>query len=78
MKMARYAWLAVLVIVGAAGMTTYAAESTKADEQAISKIEREWTDAIKTQSKAFLENNLSEDFTYTSETVSSTRIAPNT
>jgi ketosteroid isomerase-like protein len=66
--MARYA-LAMLLFVGAAvvGVKSYAAESTKADEQAIAKIESEWTDATKNKTKAFFEKYLAEDVTYISE-----------
>jgi ketosteroid isomerase-like protein len=63
--MARYAWLAMVALLAAStvGLKTYAAESTSADEQAISKIENEWNEAVKTKSRAFYEKYMSEDFT---------------
>ena len=63
--MVRYTWLAMLALIAAStvGLKTYAAESPSADEQAISKIENGWNEAVKTKDKAFYEKNLSEDFT---------------
>ena len=62
--MARYTWLAMLALIAAtAGPTTYAADTT--DVQAITKIEKEWVDAIKTKNKAFFEKYMSEDYSVT-------------
>ena len=66
--MARQAWLAMLALLAAtAGLTTYAADSTSADVQAINKIEQEWTEAVKAKNKAFYEKYFSDDFSYISE-----------
>jgi len=64
--MARYAWLAMLALLAAttAGLRTHAADAASADEQAITKIEHEWNEAVKTKNKAFFEKYLSDDFTY--------------
>ncbi len=65
--MGRYAWLVMLAVFAVAGVRTYAAESTKADEEAISKIEREWAEASKTRNKAFYDTYVADDFTFTNE-----------
>jgi len=66
--MVRHAWFAVLALLTATvGLPTYAADSTSADEQAIVKIEKEWTEASTTKNKAFFEKYLSEDFTFINE-----------
>ena len=68
LKIIRYAWLGMLTLLTAtAGLTTYAADSTSADAQTISKIEQEWNEAVKTKNKAFFEKYLSGDFMYISE-----------
>ena len=63
MNMVRYAWIAMLALLTTAGSSTYAADSTNADAQAISKIEQDWNEALKTKNKAFYEKYLSDDFT---------------
>jgi ketosteroid isomerase-like protein len=65
--MVRYAWLAAFAFAGLAAVDAYAADSTKADEQVINKVEQEWSAAVKAQDKAFFEKNLSTDFTYGDE-----------
>jgi ketosteroid isomerase-like protein len=78
LKMARYTWIAMLALLASTtGLPTYAADSTSADAQAISKLEQEWTVAVKTNNKAFYEKYLTDDFTYISEngTFSSGRTA---
>ena len=65
--MARHTWFALLVLAAAFGLTASAAESMSADQQAISQIEKEWTEAVKTRNKAFYEKYFSDDFTYISE-----------
>jgi ketosteroid isomerase-like protein len=62
-------WPAMLALlfVGAGGVRTYAAEAASADEQAISKIEREWAEATKTRNKATFDKYLSDDFTFINE-----------
>jgi len=60
------AWL-VGSLCAATGWRAYAAESTKADEQELSRIEREWADAFKTQDRAFYQKYLSDDFTFIDE-----------
>lgn len=64
--MVRYALLSMFALLAAvtASSTAYAADSTSADVQAISKIEREWANALKTRNKTFFEKHLSDDFTY--------------
>lgn len=61
--MARYAWLAMLALL-LTSTTTYAAD---ADEQAVSKIEHDWNEALKNQTREFFEKTLSGDFTFVSE-----------
>lgn len=67
--MVRYVWLAMLglLALATAEPRTYAADAASADEQAISKIEHEWLEALKTRNKAFFEKYLSDDFTYINE-----------
>ncbi len=66
--MARYVWLAMLALFAiTAGPLTRAADSSSADAQAISKLEKQWTEASTTKNKAFFEEYLSEDFTFINE-----------
>src|SRR4030095_9743858 len=66
--MIRYAWLTMLALLTAtAGLTTYAADVTTEDTQAIAKIEQGWGEALKTKNKAFLEKNLSDNFSLTDQ-----------
>lgn len=66
LKMIRYAWLTMLALLNAtAALTTYAADVTSEDAEAIAKIERGWGEALKTKNKAFLEKNLSDNFQFT-------------
>ena len=64
--MVRHAWFFALLVL-ATSLTASAAESMSADQQAISKIEKEWMEAVKSQDKAFYEKYVSDDFTYISE-----------
>jgi ketosteroid isomerase-like protein len=67
-KMARYAWLAMLALLATTvGLRTYAADSMSADAQAISKIEKEWIEAVKTKDKTFYQKYFAEDVSYISE-----------
>ena len=50
-----------------AGVPTYAADAASDDAKAVTKIEHEWNDAVKTKNKAFFEKYLSDDFTYINE-----------
>jgi len=65
--MVRHVWFAVLVVTVAFGLSATAADSMTADQQAISNIEKEWTEAVKNRNKAFYEKYMSDDFTYISE-----------
>ena len=65
--MVRHVWFAMLVVTVAFGLSATAADSMTADQQAISNIEKEWTEAVKNRNKAFYEKYMSDDFTYISE-----------
>ena len=65
--MIRYALISMLMLVTVAATKVYASESMTADQQAISKIESEWTEAVKAKDKAFYQKYFSEDVSYISE-----------
>jgi ketosteroid isomerase-like protein len=67
--MSKYASIAAFLMSALAfGWTaSCAAESKDADQEAISKIEREWADAFKTHDRAVLDKSLAEDFVFTDE-----------
>ena len=57
----------LMFVLALGWLASAAAEPADADQQAISKIEREWADAFKTHDKTLLEKNLSDDFVFTDE-----------
>jgi ketosteroid isomerase-like protein len=60
----RYILFGMFVLAAAAG--AFAADST-ADQQAISKIERQWAEAFKTRDKSVYEKYIAENFTFIDE-----------
>jgi ketosteroid isomerase-like protein len=67
--MNRLSALGMLLIFSVASgwNAAYAADSSEADRQAITKIENEWSNAFKTHDKAVLERILADDFVFTDE-----------
>ncbi len=67
--MNRLSALGMLLIFSVASgwNAAFAADSSEADRQAITKIENEWSNAFKTHDKAVLERILADDFVFTDE-----------
>ncbi len=67
--MNRLSALGMLLIfcVSSGWNAAYAADSSEADRQAITKIENEWSNVFKTHDKAVLERILADDFVFTDE-----------
>jgi ketosteroid isomerase-like protein len=57
----------LILSVASAWNTAYAADSTEADRQAVTKLENEWSNTFTTHDKAVLERILADDFVFTDE-----------